>query len=230
MEHPAPAPLSAEADQDGMPPMTPITHNFAASLTQQQRLQHAATVMAEVEAMLEGYWQSRPTEPVVRRIRETWAGELMPYSLDEIRAACAKWVRENPRRKPNHGHITELLRAARTERALPFFRRMGEIVAFVAERHALPDWMLRGKGNRTEAVCDARAEAIGLCRDEGMPLGAIGEFFGGRDHTTILAALDRRDRLWGRRKGQRQAGGEQTGGEPTDRAHESSAAPDQPGA
>lgn len=153
--------------------------------------------------MLDGYWQSRPTDPVVRRIRETWAEELMPYSLDEIRAACARWVRENPRRKPNHGHITELLRAARTERALPYFRRMAEIVAGVAEWHQLPEWMLRAKGYRTDPVCDARAEAIGLCHDEGVPLGAIGEFFGGRDHTTVLAALERREKL--RRQGGRDA-------------------------
>lgn len=139
--------------------------------------------------MLEGYWQSRPTDPVVRRIRETWAEELMPYSLEEIRRACARWVRENPRRKPNHGSISALLRQAREEAARPFIERMARIVAAVAERRDVADWQIRGTGEGSERVHAARREALRACLEAGVDAEIVGEFFGRRTGAEVEALL-----------------------------------------
>lgn len=139
--------------------------------------------------MLDGYWQNRPSEPVVRRIRETWAEVLLPYSLDEVRDACRQWVTDNPSRKPNYGHILAILRDNRAGAAAPWLDTMSRVTAAVSETTGIPEWMLRGKGRRTPEVCKARAEAMARCRDAGVSLAIIGEFFGGRDHTTVISAL-----------------------------------------
>lgn len=149
--------------------------------------------------MLDGYWQNRPSEPVVERLMGTWMDELEAFSPDEIQTACRRWTRENPRRKPNFGDIVGLLRDRRREACKPFIADISRIVREVADRCGVPEWKLRGHG-RPNDVCDARAEAMALCRDLGASEPMIGEFFGGRDHTTVRAALDRWEKIKDRRQ------------------------------
>ena len=49
---------------------------------------------------------------------------------------------------------------------------------------------LRGRG-RGHMLCLARSMAISEISNLGVPLAKIGEYFGGRDHTTILNAIKR---------------------------------------
>lgn len=166
-----------------------MTHNETQFLGPQERLKHRAMIGVEVEAMLDGYWQNRPAEPVRDRILANWMDELERYTLEEIRTACVQWQRGNPNKKPNHGHISEALRSARAGACMPFIERMVAICRDVSERHGLPEWILRSK-DRGRRTCDARAEAVWLCREADISTSVIGEFFG-RDHSTISNALER---------------------------------------
>lgn len=50
------------------------------------------------------------------RIVTDWMDGLHDYPLDEVKAACRKWVETNPRRMPNEGDIKALIVAARRPR------------------------------------------------------------------------------------------------------------------
>lgn len=139
--------------------------------------------------MLEGYWQSRPSDPVLQRLLQIWIDQLEPYTLDEVRAACVRWVQENPRRRPNHGSISTLLRQAREEGARPFIERMARIVAAVAERRDVADWQIRGTGAGVERVNAARREALRACLEAGVDVEIVGEFFGRRTGAEVEALL-----------------------------------------
>jgi len=49
------------------------------------------------------------------RLVTDWIAALADYTLDEIRAACRQWVRDNPRKMCNEGDIRRLIQAARRE-------------------------------------------------------------------------------------------------------------------
>ena len=68
------------------------------------------------------------------------------------------------------------------------------IVAEVAEAHRYDTAALIGPA-RGRMVCAARFEAMHRVREETrLSLHQIGQVFGGRDHTTVLNALERHER------------------------------------
>lgn len=72
--------------------------------------------------MLDGYWNSRPSDAVKAEIMADWMDALENYHPDEIRAACRAYVNgPNRDRKPKTGDIVELIVGKRTEvrRSLP---------------------------------------------------------------------------------------------------------------
>lgn len=75
-----------------------------------------------IEALLDGYWNSRPSEAVKAEILGDWMDALENYHPDEIRAACKRYLEgPNRDRKPKTGDITEMLVGNRSEirRSLP---------------------------------------------------------------------------------------------------------------
>ena len=91
----------------------PMIQHFGQSLTPPERSTHRARIGVLVEALLDGYWQSRPSAPVKEEILRDWMDGLDAFTVDEIRAARAHWLRERPDRKPNIGHIVQLIRDER---------------------------------------------------------------------------------------------------------------------
>ena len=59
--------------------------------------------------MLHGYWKDTPSGLVKDGIMRQWMNALHDFTQDEIDNACGEWVLSNPRRKPNEGHIRELI-------------------------------------------------------------------------------------------------------------------------
>jgi hypothetical protein len=95
---------------------------YAQSLPPQERLKHRAWVGVRIEALLDGYWSSRPSEAVKSEILGDWMDALENFTPDEIRAGCRQYLDgPNRDRKPKTGDIVELLVAKRTDirRSLP---------------------------------------------------------------------------------------------------------------
>jgi len=74
---------------------------------------HRARIGLEVEIVLDGYWQSRPSDVVKVGILADWMDELEDWSIDQIRWALRKWRSLNASKKPNPGHISQVLKGER---------------------------------------------------------------------------------------------------------------------
>lgn len=96
--------------------------NFASSLSPQDRSEHLAFIGVRVEALLEPYWDKRPSDLVKAEIIMDWMEALQGFSPDEIRTACRDYLKgPDCRAKPKPGDIRRLIEAARAARlaALP---------------------------------------------------------------------------------------------------------------
>ncbi len=68
---------------------------------------------------------------------------------------------------------------------------MVEICEQVARKHGLQSWRELKKRSRRKMFVRPRQEAMERChRETDTSLVAIGRFFGGYDHTTVLHAID----------------------------------------
>lgn len=67
---------------------------------------------------------------------------------------------------------------------------MHHIVAKVAIEMGVPGRIMRAP-TRRQTVFRARAEAMRRLKEAGYGLRQIGMYFGGRDHTTVLHAIER---------------------------------------
>lgn len=73
----------------------------------------------------------------------------------------------------------------------PYRKKLVQTLAKTAEIFCLmPDQLLASSRGET-AVCWARIAAMASLRHAGLPLKVIGEFFGGRDHGTVIHAVKR---------------------------------------
>lgn len=98
------------------------TPHYVQSLSQQEAFKHRAWIGVRVEAMLDGYWNSRPSDAVKAEIMADWMDALENFHPDEIRTACRQYLEgPNRDRKPKTGDIVELIVGRRTEvrRSLP---------------------------------------------------------------------------------------------------------------
>lgn len=75
-----------------------------------------------IDVELDGYFRADMSEGRRALVLSRWADELQDWTLPMIRAACARWVRENPDKRPNYGHILKLLRDAWGEQNAPAIR------------------------------------------------------------------------------------------------------------
>ncbi len=172
----------------------PTTQHYGQSLPPQDKVKHRAEIGLEVEAALHDYWRQEPSEAVKIRIMTRWMDGLERFPMDEIKEALSEWVEKNPSKKPNFGHIAQLIQSRRSQNVSNLNPIMARITEEVSTEFGYPSWLLRGS-HRQDRACDARAKAIYLIRQKtDAPLTYIGTFFGGRDHTTILAAIARHER------------------------------------
>ena len=81
---------------------------YGQSLPPPERSRHRAWIGLRVEALLEHYWQSRPSEAVKAEVMADWMAALEGFSRDEIMAACREWARDG-QRKPKPADIREIV-------------------------------------------------------------------------------------------------------------------------
>lgn len=98
------------------------TPRYVQSLSPQEAFNHRAWIGVRIEALLDGYWNSRPSDAVKAEMMADWMDALENYHPDEIRAACRAYANgPNRDRKPKTGDIVELIVGKRAEvrRSLP---------------------------------------------------------------------------------------------------------------
>lgn len=76
-------------------------------------MKHRLWIGLRAEALLDGYWQNRPSEAVKEEIVADWIAALEAFTPEEIRDACREWVNANPRQKPNQGGVRQIILAKR---------------------------------------------------------------------------------------------------------------------
>lgn len=90
-----------------------MIQHYGQSLDRLARSRHRAWIGVRVEALLDGYWSSRPSEVVKDEILRDWMDGLDGFTEDEIRTACQEWLRESPRSKPRVGDISQIIQRKR---------------------------------------------------------------------------------------------------------------------
>ena len=94
--------------------LPPTIRLYAQSLSPQECTKHRAWIGVRIEALLDGYWQSRPSDVVKAEIMADWMDALQNYSPDEIRVACREYLSgPNCDRKPKPGDLRGLIDARR---------------------------------------------------------------------------------------------------------------------
>lgn len=89
--------------------VTKTTALLSQSLAPQELDKHRAWIGVRIEVMLHGYWKDTPSGLVKDGIMRQWMNALHNFTQEEIDKACSEYVLSNPRRKPNEGHIRELI-------------------------------------------------------------------------------------------------------------------------
>lgn len=67
----------------------------------------------EVRALLSEYYSPDMPADVLAAKLADWADELQDWTVQQVLWARRKWVRENPDRRPNVGHILQIMKAER---------------------------------------------------------------------------------------------------------------------
>jgi hypothetical protein len=81
---------------------------YGQSLPPPERSKHRAWIGLRVEALLEHYWQSRPSEAVKAEVFADWMAALEAFTREEIMGACREWARDG-QRKPRPADIREIV-------------------------------------------------------------------------------------------------------------------------
>lgn len=73
---------------------------------------HRRKIAVVVDIELDGYFRPDMGEGRRAMLLARWCDELQDWPVDSIRAAMARWCRENPRIRPNYGDILQILNRA----------------------------------------------------------------------------------------------------------------------
>lgn len=84
-------------------------------MTPQQCAEHRGRIGIEVRIILNGYWQPDDSPEMQRAVLAHWLDALEDWPLDAVRSALIGWQMENPNRRPNPGHIVQILKRKRGE-------------------------------------------------------------------------------------------------------------------
>lgn len=93
-----------------LPPTTP---RHDASLSPQELAEHRQKIASDVEIVLSAYFQPTESQAVRAGQLAWWCDELQEWSREQIIFALRKWNRDEPRRRPTPGDISNLLKQIR---------------------------------------------------------------------------------------------------------------------
>lgn len=127
-----------------LPPMTPLQN---VQRSQQEIAAQRAQTSVLVETILDGYWQSDMSQKKRDLILMDWCDELEDWPVESVKAALRQWRRENPSKKPNPGHILQILNRAWGE------RHANQVRAVVQQLRA-PEPLSIPDLNERQAICD----------------------------------------------------------------------------
>ncbi|MBV7396849.1 hypothetical protein [Mameliella sediminis] len=89
------------------------------SLDSQGIKEHRALLAVELEVMAKKMdrfgWEPERGTAAHDRLMTDWMDALQDFTLEEVKSACKKWVRNNPRKMPNEGDILNLIGIQRQE-------------------------------------------------------------------------------------------------------------------
>jgi hypothetical protein len=92
----------------------PQIRHYGQSLSQHECDKHRAWIGIRIEALLDGYWQARPSDAVKAEMMADWMSALETFDPDEIRAACREYLSgPDCRTKPKPGDIRKICLKAR---------------------------------------------------------------------------------------------------------------------
>lgn len=89
------------------------TPRLTQSLLPHEVEDHRARIAFEVEIIMQGYWQAALSPEMKGAVLADWCDELEDWPQDQVRAALRDWRGRNPSKRPNPGHIAEILKAWR---------------------------------------------------------------------------------------------------------------------
>lgn len=92
-----------------LPPTRPCD---AASMQPHELTEHRRRIGEAVEVILHGYWQPSDSETLRAAVLRDWCDTLQDWHPDSVLAALRKWRNENPSKRPNPGHIVQMLKDA----------------------------------------------------------------------------------------------------------------------
>ncbi|WP_422050523.1 hypothetical protein [Shimia sp.] len=86
------------------------TPRLTQSLSPHEVEDHRARIAFEVEIVLQGYWQAPLSPEMKGAVLADWCDDLEDWPQDQVRAALREWRSRNPSKRPNPGHISEILK------------------------------------------------------------------------------------------------------------------------
>lgn len=92
-----------------LPPMTPCD---AGSMQPHELTERRLAIGQAVEVILHGYWQPSDSETLRAAVLRDWCDTLQDWKPDSVLAALRKWRNDNPNKRPNPGHIVQMLKDA----------------------------------------------------------------------------------------------------------------------
>lgn len=96
---------------------TGLTLPLSRSLGSPDLAKHRAIIAVELEVLAKKFdrfgWERDRGSMAHDRMLTDWMDALQDYPLDEVRAACAAAVIDNPNRMPNEGHVRAAILNAR---------------------------------------------------------------------------------------------------------------------
>lgn len=127
-----------------LPPMTPLQN---VSRSPQEIAAQRGQISVLVETVLDGYWQADMSQKKRDLILMDWADELEDWPVESVKAALRQWRRENPSKKPNPGHVLQILNKAWGE-------RHADQVRAVVQQLRAPEPLNIPDLNDRQAICD----------------------------------------------------------------------------
>lgn len=83
------------------------------SLSPQELADHRQKIASEVKIILSAYFQPHETQEIQSAQLAWWCDELQEWTREQVVYALRQWNRDEPRRRPTPGDITQLLKQLR---------------------------------------------------------------------------------------------------------------------
>ena len=100
-----------------------------ASLPQRELTERRLAIAQAVEVVLHGYWQPTDSQTLQAAVLRDWCDTLADWDPKLVLSALRQWRNENPNKRPNPGHIAQMLKPKRADAQPP------------ADPEAAAEWM-----------------------------------------------------------------------------------------